>query len=51
MESQQLAKVRAEFKTARREEHGTGAIVKGTVGNISEFSLKENWTRWFERTD
>ena len=50
MESQQLAKVRAEFETARREEsHGAGAIVKGAVGNMSEFSMKEDWTRWFER--
>ena len=55
IESQQLAKVRAEFEAARKEEpRGTGTIIKetivrGTFGNISEFSMKENWTRWFER--
>ena len=55
MESQQIAKVRAEFDAARKEEpHGTGTIVKetivrGTIGNISEFSMMEYWTRWFER--
>ena len=55
MESQHLAKVKTEFETARREEpRGVKAIVKevivkGTVGNMSEFSMKEDWTRWFER--
>ena len=48
MESQQIAKVRAEFEAARKEEpRGTGIIVKetivrGTVGNISEFSMMED---------
>jgi len=49
MESQQLTKVRAEFEAASRREEPRGAIVKGMVGNMSEFSLKEDWTRWFER--
>ncbi|XP_018339036.1 PREDICTED: uncharacterized protein LOC108746634 [Trachymyrmex septentrionalis] len=55
MESQQLTKVRAEFEAVRGEEtRGTGtivkeAIIKGTVGNMSKFLLKEDWTRWFER--
>ena len=48
MESQQLAKVRAELETARKEKsRGTGTIVKetivrGTVGSISEFLMKED---------
>ena len=49
MESSQLAKVRAELEAASRREEprGFGTIVKGIVGNMSEFLLKEDWTRWF----
>ena len=48
MESQHLAKVRAEIETARREEPcGDEAIVKEvivkrTVGNMFEFSMKKD---------
>ena len=47
--------MKAEIEAANRKEpRGAGVIVKevivrGTIGNISKFSMKEDWTRWFER--
>ncbi|XP_018407686.1 PREDICTED: uncharacterized protein K02A2.6-like [Cyphomyrmex costatus] len=51
MESQQLAQARAELRAASKKEEPQviHTIVRGTVGNISEFSMKEDYTRWFER--
>jgi len=46
---------KSEFEAARREEPCDTSvivkevIVKGTVGNMSEFSMEEDCTRWFER--